>query len=265
MTPNKIPKNIRFTPQCLAQIQDLIDWQKAKDRTHAIEIAIDRFHTEARQKKPAGNGVSLKRGSGLAEVSKYLGDVIAMSNGSMLNIIEPSIKAQIVELDLSGKSLTHLPPEIKQLPNLKRLDLSFNQLTTLPPEIGQLKQLSKLYLHDNKLTTLPSEIGQLTNLMRLHFYNNNLTNLPPEIGQLINLLSLYMSRNQLQTLPLEIGQLTNLQWLDLSHNQLTELPAELGQLTNLSRFYFNNNQFSLPHEITQQGIPIVLAYLRGLR
>lgn len=254
MNPSKIPTNIRLSPQSLSQLESLVNSQQAKDRTQAIELAIERFYRQEIQGE-------LPKQS-LMEIQKNLTEAFVATQGKILNWIEPAIKAQIVELDLSGKGLTYLPREISQLPNLSRLDVSFNQLTDLPPEIGQLTKLDKLYLHDNQLTRLPAEIGRLTGLMRLHFYNNQLTHLPPEIGQLTNLLSLYMSRNQLTRLPDEIGQLTNLTWLDVSHNQLTTLPRLLGQLTQLTRFYFNNNPFTLPTEVTQQGIMAILTYLR---
>lgn len=256
MTNIKVPKSIRFNADSLAQIEALIDDGQAKDRTHAIELAVERFHQQAIQ------GQSPPPQQSQREIQQNLTEAFVATHGKILTMIEPAIKAQIIELDLSGKGLTNLPSEISHLPNLTRLDVSFNQLTSLPPEIGQLSQLDKLYLHDNQLTSLPAEIGQLTNLMRLHFYNNQLTSLPAEIGQLTNLLSLYMSRNQITRLPAEIGQLTHLLWLDISHNQLAELPPTLGQLTHLTRFYFNNNPCTIPPEVREHGIDGVLAYIR---
>ncbi|MGH3721862.1 MAG: COR domain-containing protein [Pseudonocardiaceae bacterium] len=42
------------------------------------------------------------------------------------------------ELDLSGRELSTLPPEIAQLTNLQTLNLSINQLTALPPKLAPL-------------------------------------------------------------------------------------------------------------------------------
>lgn len=257
---NKIPKSIRFSSESLEQIEELIEQQEAKDRTQAIEVAVDRFHRQAIQGESPPQPPNRQT---LAEAQRHLAQAFVATQGKILTMVEPAVKEQIIELDLSGQGLTDLPAEINQFPNLSRLDVSFNQLTRLPPEIGQLTQLDKLYLHDNQLTRLPPQIGKLTNLMRLHFYNNQLTRLPPEIGQLTNLLSLYLSRNQLTSLPLEVGRLTNLVWLDISHNQLTDLPSTLGQLTNLNRFYFNNNPFSIPSEVREQGMHEILTYIRG--
>ncbi|MBD2727395.1 leucine-rich repeat domain-containing protein [Nostoc sp. FACHB-892] len=175
-----------------------------------------------------------------------------MTNEELLQIIEPAAKDKVTKLDLSGKGLTRLPPEIGQLTNLQSLYLSNNQLSTLPPEIGQLTNLGWLDLGSNQLSTLPPEIVQLTNLQLLGLHNNQLSSLLPEIFQLTNLQYLDLSSNQLSTLPPEIVQLTNLQYLDLRSNQLSTLPPEIVQLTNLQSLDLRSNQLStLPPEIVQ--------------
>ncbi|WP_104908849.1 leucine-rich repeat domain-containing protein [Nostoc sp. 'Lobaria pulmonaria (5183) cyanobiont'] len=88
-----------------------------------------------------------------------------MTNEELLQIIQKAARDKVTELDLSGKGLT-----------------------TLPPEIGQLTNLRSLHLHNNQLSSLPAEIVQLTNLRSLHLFNNQLSSLPPEFGQLTNLL-----------------------------------------------------------------------------
>src|SRR5437879_5131600 len=51
----------------------------------------------------------------------------------------------ITELGVHKNGVTTLPPEIKELKNLKVLDLiKAFELSTLPPEIGQLPKLQKL-------------------------------------------------------------------------------------------------------------------------
>jgi small GTP-binding protein len=198
-----------------------------------------------------------------------------MTEEELLRVIEQAAQAQVTELDLSGRELTVLPPEIGQLTNLQTLNLSRNQLNSLPekigqltnlqsfnlnnnqlnslpPEIGQLTSLRMLNLSFNQLSTLPGEIGQLTNLQSFNLNNNQLSSLSPEIVQLTSLRMLNLYRNQLSSLPPEIVQLTSLQWLDLSNNQLSTLPRKIGQLTNLQMFYLSGNQLSsLPSEIRQ--------------
>jgi internalin A len=149
------------------------------------------------------------------------------------------------ELDLSGRELTSLPPEVTQLTNLQTLRLSVNRLTSLPPEITQLTNLQTLDLSINQLTSLPPEITQLTNLQTLRLSVNRLTSLPPEITQLTNLQTLDLRRNQLTSLPPEITQLTNLQTLDLRRNQLTSLPPEITQLTNLQTLDLGINHLTI--------------------
>ena len=112
-----------------------------------------------------------------------------LSHKALLTIIEQAAREGTVELDLSGKGISVLPPEIGQLTSLTHLNLSNsyntknkNQLTELPPEIGQLTNLQSINLDNNQLTTLPEAIGQLTNLRSLNFDNNGLTTLPEAIS-----------------------------------------------------------------------------------
>ncbi|MEM6503534.1 MAG: leucine-rich repeat domain-containing protein, partial [Cyanobacteria bacterium P01_C01_bin.89] len=100
--------------------------------------------------------------------------------------------------------------------NWRALDLAGRELETLPPELFELQQLEILILGkwDNKtakykgnnLTSLPPEIGQLSSLTQLDLSSNQLSSLPPEIGQLSSLTQLYLRSNQLSSLPPEIGQ-----------------------------------------------------------
>ena len=110
------------------------------------------------------------------------------------------------------------------------LDLTGKGLGTLPPEIGNLTNLRLLALSFNDLTVLPAEIGNLTNLVNLYLNHNQLWVLPPQIGKLSSLQYLNLRDNRLMGLPREIGNLTLLTNLDLRSNQLTELSPQLGTL-----------------------------------
>ena len=100
-------------------------------------------------------------------------------------------------LNLAGKGLFELPPEIGQLQQLTRLNLKQNHLDTLPPEIGQLKNLRELWLDGNKLSTLPEEIGQLKQLRWLSLNDNQINELPESLAGLETLEILELNGNQL--------------------------------------------------------------------
>ncbi|BAY85851.1 Miro domain-containing protein [Calothrix parasitica NIES-267] len=185
-----------------------------------------------------------------------------MTEEELLQVIEKAAAEEWEELDLSGKGLTVLPPEIGKLKQLKKLILGKldekkcryigNNLSELPKEIGLLAQLEELQIADNQLSSLPAEIGKLINLQSLYLRSNQLNSLPAEIGQLTSLQSLYLRSNQLNSLPGETGQLTNLKSLNLRSNKLSSLPGEIGQLTHLQSLNLSENQLnSLPGEIGQ--------------
>jgi internalin A len=176
-----------------------------------------------------------------------------MKKDELLKVIKSAAEQGQTELNLQGKGLTELPPEIGQLISLRHLNLSYNQLTELPPEIGQLINLASLELSANQLTALPPEIGQLTRLTTLYCDDNQLTELPPAIGQLGGLYTLSLIKNRLTRLSPKIAQLTSLVWLDLDDNKLTELPPEIIDLTKLTTLYLRHNSLPIPPEILEKA------------
>jgi internalin A len=128
-----------------------------------------------------------------------------MTKEEIIAVIEVILKdGSKTVLDLRGKNISTLPPEIGKLTNLTSLNLTDNLLTKLPPEIGQLIKLTSLYLIDNKLTELPEEIGLLTNLIHLNLRDNRLESLPEEIGKLRKLKSFHLRANPLSEVPPEV-------------------------------------------------------------
>ncbi len=177
-----------------------------------------------------------------------------MTQDELLQVIRQAARDDATELDLFGKNLKELPPEIGQLQNLSRLVLRDNKLSSLPPEIGQLQNLSYLSLHSNQLSSLPAEIGQSQKLSALVLRDNKLSSLPTEIGQLKNLSELDLRYNQLSSLPAEIGQLQKLSALSLSYNQLRSLPAEIEQLQKLFHLDLRDNpSLPIPPEIVNRA------------
>ena len=174
--------------------------------------------------------------------------------GKNLKVIPPEIGqlGNLLELRLSGNQITQIPPEIGQLGDLESLCLSCNQIREIPPEIGHLGNLERLNLDNNQISVIPPEIGQLVNLQQLWLSGNQITEIPAPIAQLRNLQLLGVSENQITKIPPEIGQLRNLRSLNLSNNQITQIPPEIGQLVNLQHLWLSNNQITkIPPEIGQ--------------
>ncbi|MGK7954369.1 MAG: COR domain-containing protein [Crocosphaera sp.] len=219
-----------------------------------------------------------------------------MRNEELLAIIEKAASEEWEELDLSGRSLRSLPPEIGKLTKLKRLMLGKwdknthkwrgNLLASLPSEIGQLASLESLNLAKNLLTNLPKEISQLSSLQNLNLSENQLISLPSEIGKLRGLKYFSLYKNQLRSLPLEVTKLKKIRYLNLRGNQLKHLPkeladlsflqeldlkgnhlknfpAEIAQAENLQQLYLSNNPLETPPiEIANQGLLAIRDYFR---
>ena len=166
--------------------------------------------------------------------SKNNGVVIRDIDSLMEYANDPNKAHLVIQVHLSYKNLTSLPPEIYNLSHLEGLGLSNNNLTSLPPEIGNLGHLKRLDLSYTNLTSLPKEIGNLSHLKILDLRNNNLTSLPPEIGNLSHLEGLYLRRNNLTSLPKEIGNLSHLEWLHLEGNNI-QMPSR-----NTIQYWMNN-------------------------
>ena len=127
-----------------------------------------------------------------------------------------------------------IPPELADLPKLRRLELAGNQISgNIPPVLGRLAELETLDVAHNQLSGL----------------------IPAELGNLSSLRSLNLSGNRLYGgIPPELGQLTSLELLDLAGNDLTgEIPRELGNLSSLQRLLLRENEFGggIPSEIGQ--------------
>ena len=175
-----------------------------------------------------------------------------MTNDQLLNIINKAAEIDSEELDLSGKNLTELPPEIGTLTKLKKLNLCSNQLRFLPSTVSLLSSLKYLYIRNNKLNSLPPEFFEISSLEILDLSNNELNSLPPKIIQLSSLEILDLSQNKINNLPSEIFKLSSLISLNVSGNNLTNLPSEISQLSSLQYLYFHNNRLKLLSPVIYQ-------------
>ncbi|CAD8176604.1 unnamed protein product [Paramecium pentaurelia] len=78
-------------------------------------------------------------------------------------------------LNLSGKQMISIPPEIYQL-KLVHLDLSYNKITSIEPRILQLTTLEELDLSKNCIEEIPEELLSMSNLQSLNLTDNPLIN-----------------------------------------------------------------------------------------
>jgi Leucine-rich repeat (LRR) protein len=164
-----------------------------------------------------------------------------VSTKRLMKAIHKVLESRETSLNLFGKGIKELPPEIFQLTHLESLELSYNQLETLPPEIGALTALKELRLGHNRLKSLPPEIGALTELTRLEVDWNQLEGLPKEIAGLTSLQELRAGINQLSRVPSSICKLRALTRLSLWGNRLRKIPASVGKLRRLEALLLERN------------------------
>ena len=160
-------------------------------------------------------------------------------------------------VDLSGNSLTLLPPQLRRLENLVSLNLADNPL--VPNTLRCLLQLTHLQLLNLRNTgrttdSIPAELGTaLVNLTELDLSQNNLDAIPATLDNLRSLRRLNLSGNAIGSI--ETHQLAgwgNLRTLNLSRNRITQLMPDLHSLENLRALYVNsNNLTSLPDSMAR--------------
>lgn len=157
---------------------------------------------------------------------------------------------RVVALNLQGRGLVQLGPEIGMLDELRTLDLRNNSLSTLPDTLTRLSKLAVLDVSVNRLTSLPAGIGRLTSLLTLGASRNSLNALPSGLTQLGLLTELYLDQNELTSLPANMRQLSFLSTLDLASNNLASVPNDLAFLL-LDTLDLRDNQITaLPGEFT---------------
>lgn len=156
------------------------------------------------------------------------------------------------KLTLAGiRAAGSIPPQLGNLARLEVLDLTGNALSgSIPPELGNLPRLIELHLDNNALAgSIPHLLANAARLEQIHLANNGLTGaLPASIAGLAELRILDLSGNKLSDyLPTAFGDFARLEYLNLSYNDLFgAIPAELGRLENLAELYLSNNSLSGP-------------------
>lgn len=135
-------------------------------------------------------------------------------------------------LQLSGYSLTAVPPGLAALRELRELNLSVNALGDIATGVlGSLPRLTSLNLAQNRLVSLPADLALCSALQSLDVRWNALVELPADLcTALTALTTLRLAGNALAALPAAITSLTLLQELNVETNPLAELPPLTGMV-----------------------------------
>lgn len=170
----------------------------------------------------------------------------ACKTETKFNSLEKALKHpnNVEKLDLYGKHLKKLTPDIGLFKNLKELSLSNNELISLPADIAKLTSLEILNLSTNGFTEIPEVIYQLKNLKYLRISRNKISSLDERIWRLKNLEELSIGDNYIHDLNIKNNDLTELKSFKCSNNQIYEIPTELFKSTKLKYLNFRNNFIS---------------------
>jgi Leucine-rich repeat (LRR) protein len=176
-------------------------------------------------------------------------------DGEFLPVLDPltidCIIGENVALVVRGRKVQSID-DIGFVTRLQKIDLSGNSISHLPPTIGFLENLIELSLGSNQICETPTELELLSALEVLDFGNNQLMEFPP-ICKLPHLRSVNLAQNQIEILPESISQMGKLEYLNMSGNLLASLSSNFGQgLYRLEKAYFARNQiYYLPETLDQ--------------
>ena len=125
---------------------------------------------------------------------------------AVTQIVQKSLDRGHESVDLSGLTLTSLPPEIVSLTTLTR---QTNLVSGMLDHGEDIEAQLRLFLGANLFRRVPLEILDLTNLRLLSLWNNKLTSIPSGIRKLVNLETLNIGGNKLSYLPFEVIELAH--------------------------------------------------------
>ncbi len=199
-------------------------------------------------------------------------DIVALDKLEELNLLGIDSKGAPIPPELgelpnlrklilgSIRAAGSIPPQLGNLARLEVLEITGNPLSgSIPPEIGNLPRLTELHLDNNSLTgSIPHQLANAARLEQIHLENNDLTGaLPASLAGLAELRILDLSGNKLSDyLPAAFGDFARLEYLNLSYNDLFgAIPAELARLENLTELYLANNSLSGPVPPELAGLP----------
>ncbi|KNC53778.1 leucine-rich repeat-containing protein 2 [Thecamonas trahens ATCC 50062] len=222
----------------------LVARKKERARSPDARKRERRERARALMRDPTGAGSSvlssLRRGSVTGATGSRRGSVHYSSATVDDDTFEDALRIQ-VSLELTRMRLGLLEPVVFDLMFfLSKLDLSYNSISHLPPTIARIANLREFNISHNTLADLPRELGLCKQLEVLDLSGNVIEELPASLGKLPLLRTLRACGNKLTTLPASFVRL-DLQELDLSHCCFAELPAELAVLTSLKSLMLYGN------------------------
>jgi len=156
-------------------------------------------------------------------------EVLAQTLSADKNILRAQLSnkkpiPKVVHLNLSNKSLSHIPQEIELLRDLQSLNCAHNNLSGLPNEIGNLRKLVRLDCSHNQFSFFPNSIIHLDSLEDLECHHNRLSTLPDDIENLQKLIKLNCAHNCFFALSPTLKFPESLQEFNCSYNMLIILP-----------------------------------------
>lgn len=169
---------------------------------------------------------------------------------------------KLLEVDVSAKRITELPPSICAQKSLRIVQASFNFISRLPERFSDLQLLSELDLSYNRFTSVPGQICNMLQLRTLVFVGNKLSAIPDDFAKLEQLQVLRLGVNNFTEIPVVLFKMKMLSSLHINNNLITRFPDlagfdELAPIVTLNVEY--NKLESIPASITK------LTTLRSLR
>lgn len=157
----------------------------------------------------------------------------------------------LTKLDLSYNSISSIPREIFQLPDLVSLKLRDNMITAIPEELAACKELSILDLTNNKISHIGPFIGNLYALKEVQLSGNMITDVHPSISNCTAIHTLQLSNNRLKSFP-DVSRdafpyLTN---LNLSNNLLENLP-DISNIESLTILDLKRNKLMYSPDLSR--------------
>jgi len=142
-------------------------------------------------------------------IATYLISIASLGNAQEYKFLEEAIKNRntTASLNLRGKGIEILAPEVGQLQKLERLSLWNNKLQTFPDEVFTLINLNYFNMRENNFSILSSNIKNLKTLDQLEIQKNKFDSLPYTFSDLTNLTYLNMSFNNISSFTLFFNRL----------------------------------------------------------